>query len=485
MTTQRRRRVLGAGLALILIGVAGPITVSASAGAAGGSIQVVVASTGGNGYFSKPGFLPFDPLFYGTAPRTQAQADTSPSAHGLAAFLDPAGSLSRGVNGNLNIIGAPPLPVDPSYPYFAEARYPTAPESTVGVVGPEGAPDGATPGKATATASPEGVATAEARGGSFSAPLGEAQHFGASGVEGRSLADAVKAVGETMAVSTDVDLGGVFKARSVKVLARVERQDGKLLGTGSVQVSGATLNDIPVEFNEKGLLVNGQPAGETPDGAALLDSLADQGITVIPPRIDVSNTDGSVGVKVFAPSLRIAFTMEQPVHEVDVIGLESGYASAALTVGAEEGADSGAPTDYADLYQPPAETAEAPTTPAAGPAATEESLAAAAPAFAAGTGDSGGGSTGFSPDTFSPSGNDFSAGNSPAMGTAGPTDTESSPAAGETWLEAGTSASTQAIGSVSPAGIRDSTRNLLVALWVASMVALLAAAAWQRGAAPA
>src|SRR5581483_10184152 len=255
-------------------------------------------------------FLPFDPLFYGTAPRTQAEADGLPSAHALAAFLDPAGSLSRGVNGNLNIVGAPPTPVDVSYPYFAEARYPTAPKSAVGPPAPGGAPVGATPGKATATASPDGVAAADAWGGAFSAPVGDSQHFAASGVEGHSLADAVKAVGETSATSTDVDLGGVFKARSVKVVARVERKDGQLLGTGSLQVTGATLGDVPVEINEHGLTIKGQPAGQTPDGSALLSGLAQRGITVVPPRIEVNKEANSVGVKVFAPALRLTFSSE-------------------------------------------------------------------------------------------------------------------------------------------------------------------------------
>ncbi|HVW31758.1 MAG TPA: hypothetical protein VHL53_04395, partial [Acidimicrobiia bacterium] len=96
----RRRRLTWAGIAVVMTVVAGPMTASGSAGATDGAVQVAVASTGGNGYYSKPGFLPFDPLFYGTAPRTQAEADGLPSAHALAAFLDPAGSLSRGVNGN-------------------------------------------------------------------------------------------------------------------------------------------------------------------------------------------------------------------------------------------------------------------------------------------------------------------------------------------------------------------------------------------------
>ncbi|HEY0397798.1 MAG TPA: hypothetical protein VGF00_05395 [Acidimicrobiia bacterium] len=473
--SQRRRHIVWAGIALVFTTVAAPMGLSGSAGAADGAVQVAVASTGGNGYYSKPGFLPFDPLFYGTAPRTQAEADGLPSAHALAAFIDPAGSLSRGVNGNLNIVGAPPLPVDASYPYFAEARYPTAPASAVGPPVPEGVPVGANPGKATATASPEGAAVADAQGGAFSAPVGDAQRFAASGVEGHSVADAVKAVGETWAVSTDLDLGGVLKARSVKVVARVERKEGKLLGTGSVQVSGATLNDTAVEINEHGLLVNGQPAGQTPDGTDLLKQLAEKGITVIPPRIEVTNTETSVGVKVFAPSLRILASAEQPYHEVDVIGLESGYATAALTGAAEPPAGSGSSSDYADLYQPPSDAGQTTAPPAV--AAGESSDGA----FGAGVGvgdSSSGSSDGFSSspaygtDASSSAGSGFS-----DSGSSTPTDV------GGASLASGTSTPVQAIGSIRPAGLRSSVKTLLVAVWVASMVALMTAAAWQRGAA--
>jgi hypothetical protein len=470
---QRRRHIVWAGIALVFTTVAGPMSLSGSAGAADGAVQVAVASTGGNGYYSKPGFLPFDPLFYGTAPRTQAEADGLPSAHALAAFVDPAGSLSRGVNGNLNIVGAPPLPVDASYPYFAEARYPTAPTSAVGPPVPEGAPVGANPGKATATASPEGAAVADAQGGAFSAPVGDAQRFAASGVEGHSLADAVKAVGETSAVSTDLDLGGILKARSVKVVARVERKEGKLLGTGSVQVSGATLNGTAVEINEHGLLVNGQPPGQTPDGTDLLKQLAEKGITVIPPRVEVTNTETSVGVKVFAPSLRILASAEQPYHEVDVIGLESGYASAAMTGAAEPAA--GGSSDYADLYQPPSDAGR--TT--APPAVTAGASSAGVLGGGAGLGDSASGSS----DGFT---------SSPAYGTdagssagSGFPDTISSTptGVGGASLASGTSTPVQAIGSIRPAGLRSSVKTLLVAVWLASVVALVTAAAWQRGAA--
>jgi hypothetical protein len=50
-------------------------------------------------------------------------------------------------------------------------------------------------------------------------------------------------------------------------------------------------------------------------------------------------------------------------------------------------------------------------------------------------------------------------------------------------LAAGTSTPVQAIGSVRPIGLRTSVKWLLVAVWAASMVALVVAAAWQRGAA--
>jgi hypothetical protein len=280
-------------------------------------------------------------------------------------------------------------------------------------------------------------------------------------------------------MSSDVDLGGVFKARSVKVVARVERKDGKLLGTGAVQVSGATLNDTAVEINEQGLMVKGQPAGQTPDGSALLSALAERGISVIPPRVEVTTTEASVGVKVFAPALRIVVSSEQPYHEVDVIGLESGYATAAMTGGAEEPAGS-APTDYADLYQPPSDQGQAAAPPAMASAADES--AGVSPAAGGGIDDTASRSSSGYPSSSSSSSSSYTT-DTGALAGPGISDAGSSvvPGAGAQ-LAAGTVTPAQTIGSVRPAGLRKSVKALLVAVWAASMVALVAAGAWQRGA---